>query len=143
MRNAKFAKVRNILCEILYSMTTSVRAAIRFILFTLLAIVITALTFYFQRLAPGVTGNMCGSPPDYIALCYEPLPRGGFPFAFLVDQGGVTGQGHLSTDDRWRWSAFMLDSGFYFLLLYFGWRGGGYLLKKKNLPSPTNQLPLS
>ena len=41
----------------------------------------------------GIYGNLCGPSRD--EYCYEELLKGGYPYAYLFDQPGVSVQGQL------------------------------------------------
>jgi len=90
-------------------------------------------SFKYERTHPSVTGNVCdASVNNPRGLCYENLPVGGFPFSYLFDIGGVTGQGHLEIFDDFKTEWFIADVVFY--AMFFSLTG---LLIRKKIYSPT------
>ena len=84
---------------------------------TILSLVATVVSVKYERMYSGVTGNVCDVSADNPnGFCYEDLPKGGFPFAYLYDQGGITMRGALEIFDSFYVTWFITDIVFYFLL---------------------------
>jgi len=84
----------------------------------LAAIVLAACSVLVQRRGPelGQTGNLCG--PQMNEICWAPRVNGGFPFAFLFDNPGVSVPDALGIgEDDFRWPPFLADVVFWLLLL--------------------------
>ena len=98
----------------------------------ILALALTLLSVVIVRDAPGVVGNLCG--PNQDELCYAPLPTAGFPFAYWIDQGGISVPGSLGSEDAFSVLAFWGDFLIYFpLVLAAGW---SILQRRSRLASP-------
>ena len=85
------------------------------------ALLITALMFLFPWYADGVVGNVCG--PQGNEICIGPVLRAGFPFAYIIDNPGVSVVGRLEgflIDEFIVW-AFVLDMLIYAVVLYGIW----------------------
>ncbi len=83
-----------------------------------LSFLATLVSVKYERAFRGVVGNVCDVSVDNPhGFCYEDLPRGGFPFSYLFDQGGVQGEGILEgVDDTFKTGWFIADFIFYFII---------------------------
>lgn len=97
--------------------TVSRRAKIarRIAVYGVIPLLLTLLSVFHIRLVPTVFGNLCG--PNGDELCYEPLPQAGFPFAYWLDQGGISVVGHLGSEDYFAALAFGADFLVYVLIV--------------------------
>lgn len=91
-------------------------ALVRVFVFSIIPFFLTLLSAFFIRYAPTVFGNLCG--PNGDEFCYTPLPQAGFPFAYWIDQGGVSVIGSPGIEDEFSALAFGADYMFYFLILF-------------------------
>ncbi len=85
----------------------------------LLSFLAAIVSVKYERTYSGVTGNVCDvSTGNPRGLCYQNLPRGGFPFSYLFDNGGITGQGHFEMFDTIKVGWLVADIAFYFIGKY-------------------------
>jgi hypothetical protein len=85
----------------------------------ILAIIFTWLSFWHQWYAPGIVGNICG--PEGNEKCNAPVLRAGFPFAYVVDNTGVSVVGKLEDVllvEHFVISTFLLDVLIYTIAIY-------------------------
>ena len=88
-----------------------------------LALALTLLSVFVQREGPEVEayGNLCG--PAGNQDCYKPALKGGFPFAYLSDQPGVSVERQLSFgEDTLHPAALALDIAIYWSALMLALR---------------------
>jgi len=90
---------------------------VRIFVYSAVPLMLTLLSAIHIRYVPTVVGNVCGQNGN--ELCYESLPRAGFPFAYWVDEGGVSVSGHLSFEDNLSVLAFGADFLVFVLLILF------------------------
>lgn len=58
-----------------------------------------------------VVGNVCDATPvNPDGLCYDLLPRGGWPFSFLADSPSTSVRGVLGPEDTFDPTGFLLDA---------------------------------
>lgn len=88
---------------------------VRVFVFSIIPFFLTLLSAFFIRYVPTVFGNLCG--PNRDEFCYTPLPQAGFPFAYWIDQGGISAMGQLGFEDEISALAFGADFLFYFLIV--------------------------
>jgi hypothetical protein len=75
-----------------------------------MALAMTLLTYRFEWYATGIVGNTCG--PNEDEICYGPVLRSGYPFAYVIDnpEASVTGQlADIFLVDDFVIPAFLLD----------------------------------
>jgi hypothetical protein len=89
---------------------------VRIFLYSVIPFTLTLLSTFYIRYIPTVYGNVCGPAGD--DFCYKPLPRAGFPFAYWMDQGGISVMGQLGFEDELSVLAFGADFFFYLLLVF-------------------------
>jgi hypothetical protein len=80
-----------------------------------LATALAVLSAWIHRVGPEqvVYSNLCG--PTNSDLCYKPVLKGGFPFAYLFDAPGVSREDQLAFgEDNVHLGAFALDVALYF-----------------------------
>ncbi len=66
-------------------------------------------------------GNMCDTTRDNpFGYCYQQLPTGGWPFAFLYDSPGTSVRGRLGAEDVFKPGWFLLDAAIFGLLPALG-----------------------
>jgi len=66
-------------------------------------------------------GNMCDPSADNPGgLCYQRLPAGGWPFAFLYDDPGTSVLGTLGPEDDFRPGWFLVDAAIFAVLPAIG-----------------------
>jgi hypothetical protein len=85
--------------------------------------VLALLSVRVQRVGPEqvVYSNLCG--PATSDLCYKPVLKGGFPFAYLFDAPGISREDQLAFfEDRFHPTPFVLDVALYFVLIVLGRR---------------------
>lgn len=93
----------------------AVSKACRVIFAFVAASALALLSVFVERRGPEMLpyGNLCG--PTSSEPCYEPVLKGGVPFAFLFDFPGVSVQHQLAlVEDSFQLAAFVLDIAFYF-----------------------------
>lgn len=81
------------------------------------ALTLALLSVSVERIGPELVqdGNLCG--PSGNDPCYKPALKGGFPFAYLYDQPGISVQGQLAfIEDEFRVGGLILDIAVYFVL---------------------------
>ena len=108
-------------------------------LITYLAVVLGAalltafMTVLYTRPYKGIVGNLCSQTPENpYGYCYEMLPSGGFPFAFLWDNGGVSVVGRLSwIEDDFALAPFLANVSIYLVIYAILF---GVLARRKNRP---------
>ena len=93
------------------------------------SLIVAYWSILFTRPFPGVVGNLClQTDENPIGYCYEMLPKGGFPFAFMWDNGGSSVIGKLSwIEDDFRllpflgnwWFYISVFAGLYASFMYF------------------------
>ena len=88
---------------------------VRIFLYSVIPLFMAMLSVIYVRYVPTVVGNLCG--PNGDEFCYRLLPRGGFPFAFWIDQGGVSVMGQVGFEDKFSVLAFGADFLFYALIV--------------------------
>jgi hypothetical protein len=89
----------------------------------ILALVLALLSMRIQRVGPEqvVYSNLCG--PTTSDLCYKPVLKGGFPFAYLFDAPGVSVEDQLAIpEDNFHSVPFTLDVALYFVAIVFARR---------------------
>jgi hypothetical protein len=94
------------------------RLARRFAAFAVSAVLgfgLAAGSVVIHRQVPMVVGNMCGPTRDNpYGPCYERLPIGGWPFAFLYDNPATSVVGRLTfVDDDFRPGWFLADAAIF------------------------------
>jgi hypothetical protein len=89
---------------------------VRIFLYSVIPLFMAMLSVIYVRYVPTVVGDLCG--PNGDELCYRPLLQGGFPFAYLIDQGGISGMGQLGIEDKFSALAFGADFLFYVLIVF-------------------------
>lgn len=87
------------------------------------AMTLALLSSNIERIGPELVqdGNLCG--PGGNDPCYKPALKGGFPFAYLFDQPGISVPGRLSffEDTLFVWPL-ILDIAVYFAVMLLGFR---------------------
>jgi hypothetical protein len=81
------------------------------------------LSVFIERTGPErvVYSNLCG--PSHSELCYKPVLKGGFPFAYLYDRPGVSVEDQLGLpEDKLEPVPFVLDAMLYGALIALGRR---------------------
>jgi len=86
-------------------------------MYSVIPFFLTVLSSIYIHYAPTVVGNFCG--PNGNELCYLSLPGAGFPFAYWIDQGRITGMGQVGFEDTFSALAFGADFIFYVLVVLF------------------------
>ena len=88
-------------------------------LFLISSLLLAYWSILYTRPFSGVVGNLClKTDENPIGYCYEMLPKGGFPFAFMWDNGGASVVGRLSwIEDDFRVLPFLGNWAFYISLL--------------------------
>ena len=84
----------------------------------LIAIAFALLSVKFQRTGPELVqyGNLCGQ--SFSEPCYEPVLKGGFPFAYLFDAPGVSRERQLAfVEDTLHPVALAFDIAVYFTVI--------------------------
>ena len=89
---------------------------VRIFLYSVIPLFMAMLSVIYVRYVPTVVGDLCG--PNGDELCYRPLLQGGFPFAYLIDHGGISGVGQLGFEDKFSVLAFGADFLFYVLIIF-------------------------
>jgi hypothetical protein len=82
------------------------------------AILLTLASVNVERVGPeqAAYGNLCG--PHTNDLCFEPVLKGGFPFAYLFDAPGISVERQLEfIEDQLHVGALALDIAIYFALV--------------------------
>ena len=90
---------------------------VRIFLYSVIPIFLTMLSAFYIRYVPTVVGNLCG--PTGEDFCYRLLPQAGFPFAYWIDQGGISVMGQLDFEDKVSILAFGADFLVYVLFVLF------------------------
>jgi hypothetical protein len=88
-----------------------------------LATALALISVRVQRTGPEqvVYSNLCG--PTTSDLCYKPVLKGGFPFAYLFDAPGVSVEDQLAFgEDNVEPVAFAVDVIVYFAVIVLGQR---------------------
>jgi hypothetical protein len=85
----------------------------------MLSMTLTGLSVYIERTGPELAqyGNLCGPGND--APCNEPVLKGGFPVAYLVDMPGVSVERKLGFEDRLSITALILDIAIHAAMIFF------------------------
>ena len=86
------------------------------------SMMLTGLSVRIERTGPELVqyGNLCGPGND--APCYQPVLKGGFPFACLVDMPGVSVERKLGFEDTLSAGALLLDIASYAALVLLAMR---------------------
>jgi hypothetical protein len=75
-----------------------------------LAFVLAAGSVVLHRPVRMVVGNMCETTSDNpLGYCFQQLPAGGWPFAFLFDNPATSVRGQLGAEDVFKPGWFLLD----------------------------------
>ena len=88
---------------------------VRIFLYSVIPIFLTMLSAFYIRYIPTVVGNLCGLTGE--DFCYRLLPQAGFPFAYWIDQGGISVMGQLGFEDKVSVLAFGADFLVYVLFV--------------------------
>lgn len=96
-------------------------------LLVVLSLFVAYWSILYIRPYKGVVGNLCEKTAENPAgYCFEALPSGGFPFAFMFDNGDVSVVGSLSwIEDDFILIPFIANWCIYFvlfLLLHIAYR---------------------
>ena len=92
-------------------------------LFFIAAIALALLSSNVERIGPELvqSGNLCG--PVGNDPCYKPALKGGFPFAYLFDQPGISVEGRLSFfEDTLYAGLLVLDIAMYYAAILLAFR---------------------
>ena len=84
----------------------------------LVAIALALLSVKIQRTGPELVqyGNLCGQ--SFSEPCYQPVLKGGFPFAYLFDTPGISREHQLAfLEDTVRPVALAFDIAVYFTII--------------------------
>ena len=103
----------------------SFKTAWLFLAAFVLTFTLTVASSLIHRTGPEMSayGNLCGKARN--EPCYEPMLKGGFPFAYIYDAPGISVEHRLSIEDDFAIVWFIADWLVYLLLvvsLYFGIR---------------------
>jgi len=81
------------------------------------AIILALVSVKIERLGPEQAsyGNLCG--PEQNEQCYQPVLKGGFPFAYMVDDPATSVLRQLGPEDDLLMGPLLVDICLYFALL--------------------------
>jgi len=103
---------------ILATMAAHLKAR-RALIITAVGLGLTFASFFYQQMGPqiGQYGTECVPIED----CFQPLLGAGYPLQYMLDIPGITSQGSLGFEDKFRLVAFALDALFYIAMTYLGY----------------------
>jgi len=80
---------------------------------------LTFASYFYQQMGPqiGKYGTECVPIED----CFRPLLGAGYPLQYMLDTPGITSQGSLGFEDKFRLVAFALDGLLYIAMTYLSY----------------------
>lgn len=90
--------------------------ATRILVITAVGFALTFASYFYQQMGPqiGSYGTECVPIED----CFQPLLGAGYPVQYMLDTPGITAEGSLGFEDKFRILAFAMDAVFYIAMTY-------------------------